>query len=45
MTASIDGRRTSTRTELVDAAILLFRRQGVSGTGIDEVCRHAGSNT
>lgn len=37
-----DGRRTSTRDQLVDAAIWLFRRQGVSGTGIDEVCRRAG---
>jgi TetR/AcrR family transcriptional repressor of lmrAB and yxaGH operons len=42
MTTVLDGRRTATRTQLVDAAILLFRRQGVSGTGIDEVCRKAG---
>lgn len=37
-----DGRRTATRAELVEAAISLFRRQGVSGTGIEEVCRRAG---
>ena len=42
MTAVADGRRTSTRDELVEAAILLFRRQGVSGTGLDEICRRAG---
>ena len=42
MTAIADGRRTTTREELVAAAIMLFRRQGVSGTGIDEICRCAG---
>jgi AcrR family transcriptional regulator len=42
VTTLVDGRRTSTRAQLVEAAISLFRRQGVSGTGIDEVCRRAG---
>lgn len=42
MTTIADGRRTATREQLVEAAVLLFRRQGVSGTGLDEICRHAG---
>jgi len=42
VTAIADGRRTATRDQLVEAAILLFRRQGVSGTGLDEICRHVG---
>jgi TetR/AcrR family transcriptional regulator, lmrAB and yxaGH operons repressor len=42
MTAIADGRRTATRDQLVEAAVLLFRRQGVSGTGLDEICRRAG---
>ena len=41
-TAVLDARRTTTRDEIVDAAISLFRRQGVSATGIDEMCRRAG---
>jgi TetR/AcrR family transcriptional repressor of lmrAB and yxaGH operons len=38
----LDARRTGTRDQLVEAAIALFRRQGVSATGIDEMCRRAG---
>ena len=38
----LDARRTDTREQIVRAAISLFRRQGVSGTGIDEMCRRAG---
>ena len=38
----VDARRTDTREQIIEAAITLFRRQGVSGTGIDEMCRRAG---
>ena len=38
----LDARRTDTREAIIEAAITLFRRQGVSGTGIDEMCRRAG---
>jgi TetR/AcrR family transcriptional repressor of lmrAB and yxaGH operons len=37
-----DARRTDTREQIIEAAISLFRRQGVSGTGVDEMCRRAG---
>lgn len=37
-----DRRRTATRATLVDAALTLFRRQGISGTGVEQICREAG---
>lgn len=37
-----DRRRTGTRDALANAALVLFRRQGISGTGVAEVCREAG---
>jgi TetR/AcrR family transcriptional regulator, lmrAB and yxaGH operons repressor len=37
-----DGRRRDTRERLVRAATGLFRRRGVSGTGLAEVCARAG---
>lgn len=37
-----DRRRTATRSALVDAALTLFRRQGISGTGVEQICREAG---
>jgi AcrR family transcriptional regulator len=37
-----DGRRTETRNNLVETAVRLFRSRGVSGTGIDLICRDAG---
>jgi AcrR family transcriptional regulator len=42
MSTTADGRRTGTRARLIDTAIALFRSQGVSGTGLDQVCREAG---
>ena len=37
-----DGRRRDTRERLVRAATGLFRRRGVSGTGLAEICARAG---
>jgi AcrR family transcriptional regulator len=37
-----DRRRTATRAGLVDAALRLFRRQGISGTGVEQICHEAG---
>ena len=37
-----DGRRRDTRERLVRAATGLFRRRGVSGTGLSEICARAG---
>jgi len=37
-----DGRRTDTRERLVRAATGLFRRRGISGTGLAEICARAG---
>jgi TetR/AcrR family transcriptional repressor of lmrAB and yxaGH operons len=39
-----DGRTpaTSTRTALVEAAVELFRAQGVSGSGVGAICQQAG---
>ncbi len=37
-----DRRRTGTRAALIGAALTLFRRQGISGTGVEQVCRAAG---
>lgn len=42
MSVTADRRRTSTRAALVDAALVLFRRQGISGTGVEQICREAG---
>lgn len=39
---SADRRRTATRAALVDAALTLFRRQGISGTGVGQICHEAG---
>ncbi|MPY98068.1 MAG: TetR family transcriptional regulator [Actinophytocola sp.] len=39
-----DRRRTTTRATLVDVALMLFRRQGISGTGVAEVCHAAGTS-
>jgi len=37
-----DRRRTTTRATLVDVALTLFRRQGINGTGVEEICLSAG---
>lgn len=41
-TTEVDGRRTETRARLVGTAVWLFRSRGVSGSGIEQVCREAG---
>lgn len=37
-----DRRRTGTRDALTEAALVLFRRQGISGTGVAQICDEAG---
>jgi AcrR family transcriptional regulator len=41
-TTVADARRTDTRSRLIDTAVGMFRSQGVSATGLDQVCRAAG---
>ena len=41
MTTTV-ARRTDTRSRLIDTAVGMFRSQGVSATGLDQICRSAG---